>query len=129
MSDDTRERGTVNTGFPKPSTEDRRRMALTSARSPVCAVRIHRPGHAPFVLPLDGARPTLLVGRGEQADVRLLGDDRVSRVHGMLRKEDDEWFFVDLGSANGSFSGSKEDAVDETVRWCLEHRDHLAAPG
>lgn len=50
---------------------------------------------------LDGDRCTL--GRTAQADVRLEGDDKVSRLHAVLERLDGGWRISDLGSRNGTF--------------------------
>ncbi|HEU4404530.1 MAG TPA: FHA domain-containing protein [Polyangiaceae bacterium] len=49
---------------------------------------------------LDGERYTL--GRASDRDV-VLAQRNVSRRHASLERRDGEWFFVDEGSANGSF--------------------------
>ncbi len=77
---------------------------------PIVAVRLHLRDQAPLVVSLIGARSTLIIGRGEQSDLRI-HDDSVSRVHGLLRHDDDHWVYVDVGSANGSFLVAGDDAT------------------
>jgi pSer/pThr/pTyr-binding forkhead associated (FHA) protein len=48
----------------------------------------------------------LVVGRGEQADVRL-ADDSVSRRHALLWREGGVVWISDLGSANGTRAGGR----------------------
>ena len=78
---------------------------------PIVAVRIHEAGEAPLLLPLADVRGAALIGRFEQADIRVRSD-RVSRVHGMLRKDGDTWSYLDLGSANGSFLTTTDEAMN-----------------
>ena len=42
----------------------------------------------------------MVVGRSREADI-VLQDPNVSRRHAELRKDDDGWQIVDLGSTNG----------------------------
>ncbi|MDP2345635.1 MAG: sigma 54-interacting transcriptional regulator [Deltaproteobacteria bacterium] len=79
------------------------RLPTVPAAAAAIAVRVHRREQKPLVFPLEGARSTIVIGRGEQADLRFRDDDRISRIHAMLRCDGEEWFFVDLGSVNGSF--------------------------
>ncbi|MDP2343558.1 MAG: sigma 54-interacting transcriptional regulator [Deltaproteobacteria bacterium] len=80
------------------------------------AVRVHRREQKPLVFPLEGARSTILIGRGEQADLRFRDDDRISRIHAMLRCDGEEWFFVDLGSVNGSFLLPMASVLDGSLK-------------
>jgi pSer/pThr/pTyr-binding forkhead associated (FHA) protein len=45
---------------------------------------------------------TFLIGRSDQADIRL-HSDVASREHAVLRLEGERWFVVDLGSRNGTY--------------------------
>jgi len=78
-------------------------------RAPIVAVRVHETGEASLLLPLADLRSAVLIGRSEQADIRLRSD-RVSRVHAMLRRDGEQWSFLDLGSANGSFLTALDEA-------------------
>jgi len=59
-----------------------------------------RPRLPRLALPAD-ARTRYVVGRGANCDL-VLSDLTVSRVHAELRRENDEWVVVDLGSLNGT---------------------------
>ncbi|WP_067169422.1 DUF1707 and FHA domain-containing protein [Microtetraspora niveoalba] len=59
-----------------------------------------RPRLPRLALPAD-SRVRYLVGRGSACDL-VLSDVTVSRVHAELRREDDAWLLVDLGSLNGT---------------------------
>jgi hypothetical protein len=59
-----------------------------------------RPRMPRLALPTDG-RVRYVVGRGSACDL-VLADLTVSRVHAELRREDDSWLLVDLGSMNGT---------------------------
>jgi pSer/pThr/pTyr-binding forkhead associated (FHA) protein len=53
-------------------------------------------------LPAEGG--TLTIGRRAEADVALVWDDEVSRLHALLERVGDDWVVVDDGlSRNGSF--------------------------
>ena len=53
-------------------------------------------------LEIPSGKETVLVGRGEGADVRLVGKT-VSRVHARLRRAADGWLLEDAGSRTGTF--------------------------
>ena len=54
-------------------------------------------------------KPVTVIGRGEEADLRL-SDPGVSRRHAELRREDDRVMVADLGSTNGTLvNGSRVD--------------------
>ncbi|ETK31843.1 DUF1707 and FHA domain-containing protein [Microbispora sp. ATCC PTA-5024] len=59
-----------------------------------------RPRMPRLALPADG-RTRYVVGRGSGCDL-VLADLTVSRVHAELRRDDDAWMLVDLGSMNGT---------------------------
>lgn len=65
-----------------------------------------------------------LVGRGEGATLRL-GDAGISRQHATIRRENLDYWVVDLGSANGSFVN---DTALTTAR-VLRHGDRLQFAG
>lgn len=78
----------------------------------VTAIRLHRRGEAPLVLSLKATRSsTILIGRGENIELRVK-DSGISRIHGFLRCDEQQWVYVDVGSANGSWV----DHVDGRVR-------------
>jgi DNA-binding NtrC family response regulator len=90
-----------------------RASSLARAEMPppvVRAIRIVRPDGEANVLRLDGERPQILIGRGDAVDVRI-ESDRVSRLHGLLRFQDDQWWYEDMGSTNGSFIVRAEDVA------------------
>jgi hypothetical protein len=59
-----------------------------------------RPRLPRLALPGD-SRVRYVVGRGSACDL-VLSDLTVSRVHAELRREEDAWLLVDLGSLNGT---------------------------
>ncbi|MBX6386043.1 MAG: FHA domain-containing protein [Microbispora sp.] len=59
-----------------------------------------RPRLPRLALPADG-RARYLVGRGSSCDL-VLADLTVSRIHAELRRDQDTWVLVDLGSMNGT---------------------------
>ncbi|MGB6425608.1 MAG: FHA domain-containing protein [Solirubrobacterales bacterium] len=60
------------------------------------------PAGEQFVLPLTAER--LTIGRGDEVDVDLEGDDQVSRVHAELERVGEAWVIADDGlSTNGTF--------------------------
>ncbi|GAA3441831.1 DUF1707 and FHA domain-containing protein [Planomonospora venezuelensis] len=59
-----------------------------------------RPRLPKLALPGD-ARTRYVVGRGSACDL-VLADLTVSRVHAELRRDEDDWVLVDLGSLNGT---------------------------
>ncbi|GAA1006252.1 peptide-binding protein [Acrocarpospora pleiomorpha] len=59
-----------------------------------------RPRLPRLALPPD-SRIRYVVGRGSSCDL-VLSDLTVSRVHAELRREEDYWLLVDLGSLNGT---------------------------
>ncbi|MEZ0074335.1 hypothetical protein ABH927_003695 [Planotetraspora sp. GP83] len=59
-----------------------------------------RPRLPRLALPVD-SRIRYVVGRGSACDL-VLADLTVSRVHAELRRENDSWLLVDLGSMNGT---------------------------
>ncbi len=46
--------------------------------------------------------------RGSHPDIDLSGDDAVSRFHAELRRREDGYYLVDLGSTNGTRLGEEE---------------------
>jgi hypothetical protein len=95
-------------------------------RPPVVAVRVHRFGEEPVVLSLARrARSTLLIGRGDGVECRL-ADHSISRIHGFLRDDDDGWVYVDVGSANRSWSAPTSTSPARTAssrsRHCRRRR-------
>lgn len=80
-------------------------LAKRDAKRPK-AIRVHRPSGEPVELLLREQRRYTFGRAG--ADV-ILSNDRVSRLHGMLRYDHGAWRYVDLGSTNGSFLCTVED--------------------
>ena len=71
----------------------------SSVRSALRAAR-PAPGLQPLVLPR-GPRTVFTIGRSPDCDLPL-GDPTVSWVHAELRRMEDAWVLVDLGSRNGT---------------------------
>jgi hypothetical protein len=57
----------------------------------------------------------MLIGRGSNCDIQLLGNDRLSRTHARICCDDSGVRLTDLGSANGTSVGSRELAKNETI--------------
>lgn len=56
------------------------------------------------ILTLDGGEERITVGRGDEVDVRLTADERVSRLHAEIERIGGMWTVADDGlSRNGSF--------------------------
>ncbi len=95
----------------------------------VVGIRVHRHGLAPLIISLEQRQPTVLIGRSNQVDLRL-HDDRISRVHALLRRDGRRWTYVDLGSGNGSHVVvAGEPAVlraGESIALCPGEAIHLA---
>jgi hypothetical protein len=61
---------------------------------------------AQVIVRLDGAQPSLTIGRRPENDVALPWDDRASRLHAELHRVGDEWVLADEGlSSNGTYVG------------------------
>src|ERR687890_433335 len=70
---------------------------------------INYPDRAPERLPLGRLRIT--IGRSARNDV-CIPDPFASRVHAEVRREGDQYFIQDLGSANGTYyNGSRLEQV------------------
>src|SRR4051812_48408197 len=61
-----------------------------------------------------------LIGRGDGATLQLT-DTGVSRQHASIRREDRDYWLVDLGSANGSYVNG----VELTAARVLRHGDRV----
>ena len=89
---------------------DTRAISLDAAR------RLGLEGSGPQLVVLDDdgkprerisvTRAPVVIGRMSSSDV-VLSDPNVSRRHAELRKEEDEWALVDLGSTNGTLVNGK----------------------
>ena len=60
------------------------------------------------------ASGTRTVGRDASSDIRI-PDPLVSRLHGRFERRDDRWFYLDLGSSNGSFRNGARLVSGEAV--------------
>jgi FhaA, N-terminal domain/FHA domain len=69
--------------------------------------------------PYDLARDVVVLGRSRECDVTL-DDANVSRRHAEIRRENGNWFIVDLGSTNGVEVNGKR-----VSRTQLEHDDRI----
>ena len=54
--------------------------------------------------------------RGSRPDIDLSGDEAVSRFHAELRRREDGYYLVDLGSTNGTRIGEEEIAALSEVK-------------
>jgi hypothetical protein len=95
--------------MPSPSSA-RELKAVLDAERAGCAFLLYRDGDGEQQLHvLDDSASWLTVGRSDEADVILAGDDRVSAVHAELHRAAGQWTIADDGlSRNGTFlNGSR----------------------
>ncbi len=57
----------------------------------------------------------LLIGRGNDADIRL-DDDYASTRHARIASSGDQWFVEDLGSTNGTYVGTSRISQATTIQ-------------
>lgn len=69
--------------------------------------------------PYELSRDVIILGRSRECDITL-DDANVSRRHAEIRRENGNWFIVDLGSTNGIEVNGKR-----TDRAKLEHDDRI----
>ena len=69
--------------------------------------------------PYELSRDVVVLGRSRECDITL-DDSNVSRRHAEVRRENGNWFVVDLGSTNGIEVNGKR-----TDRAKLEHEDRI----
>ena len=69
--------------------------------------------------PYELSRDVIVLGRSRECDITL-DDSNVSRRHAEVRRENGNWFIVDLGSTNGIEVNGKR-----TDRAKLEHDDRI----
>ena len=69
--------------------------------------------------PYELSRDVVVLGRSRECDITL-DDANVSRRHAEVRRENGNWWIVDLGSTNGIEVNGKR-----TDRAQLEHDDHI----
>jgi pSer/pThr/pTyr-binding forkhead associated (FHA) protein len=69
--------------------------------------------------PYELSRDVVVLGRSRECDITL-DDANVSRRHAEVRRENGNWFIVDLGSTNGIEVNGKR-----TDRAKLEHDDRI----
>jgi pSer/pThr/pTyr-binding forkhead associated (FHA) protein len=87
---------------PRSGTELARVLAAERSGSPFLHWR--DAGGALDIRLLEGDVWRVSIGRGEDADIAIIGDPQVSRTHAILERVGDEWTLVDDGlSRNGSF--------------------------
>jgi DNA-binding winged helix-turn-helix (wHTH) protein len=79
---------------------------------------VYRPGVGTSAHPID--RPSVLVGRSDEAEVRL-SSPYVSKRHALVETDDGGMFVRDLGSKNGTFLRG----CRLTERTGLRHQDEL----
>jgi hypothetical protein len=83
--------------------------------NPEASLTISMQGVAEREVRLSGSR--MLIGRGEEADVRI-DSVFVSRYHALIVRDGDQDLLLDLGSTNGLLVNSRR-----IVRRALRHRD------
>jgi hypothetical protein len=82
------------------------RASVPPPPAPVVPEPTPEPVREVFTLTLGGtshelAKPRIVLGRSREADIRV-PDDNVSRRHAEVRREEDGYWIVDLGSMNGT---------------------------
>jgi len=75
---------------------------VTPPHAPRLALLVRRGLEEGQLFPLEEGHRRCVLGRGKEADVRLL-DDGVSRTHAELVFKGGVWILKDLGSTNGTF--------------------------
>ncbi|MCP4500790.1 MAG: FHA domain-containing protein [Deltaproteobacteria bacterium] len=90
------------------------------------ALRIQR-GADEVILPLDDER-RYIIGRHDAADV-VFEDPSVSRIHGVLKKNSNQWEVEDYASSNGTVLFSKPDSQKSTMTpTSLTLKGHVPTP-
>jgi DNA-binding NtrC family response regulator len=86
-------------------------------RGPVrMLVQLVRQGTVEAELVIGPSRPQLMVGRRDGADI-LVKDERVSRIHGTLKLQDNAWVYQDAQSSNGTYLFFRNaDGTEEMTR-------------
>ena len=82
---------------------------------PAFKVTLRGANEPPFELTSDRIEDRLVLGRDANAALRL-ADERVSRRHCELRRQDDRWFMADLGSTAGTYVDGRKLQAGEQVR-------------
>ena len=110
-------------GYPlHRSTPPELRERLAAARTGLPFLIFRTPQDEQRIVLLGEHRDRLVIGRGEDTDLRLSWDGEVSRVHAFLDRVGEEWTLVDDGlSRNGSFVNGER--IHGRRR--LEHGDEL----
>ncbi|MFE7798124.1 FHA domain-containing protein [Nocardia sp. NPDC057440] len=88
------------------------------------AVLSHRVGHGIWrEIPLDPNEPGVTIGRSKAADITVITDATVSRLHAIIERVSDCWVVIDNGmSTNGTFvngeriSGRRKLNSGDTIR-------------
>lgn len=88
--------------------------------APAYLIYISGGQHLPRKLPLDGSAP-IHIGRKKSYCELVLDDKRVSRLHAVVSRTDDDFFIVDEGSAGGTFVNRQK--LGSTDIWKLAHND------
>lgn len=95
----------VNPTHDQSAAELKRQIELERAGAPFLVLRLERGEQ--LLVPLDG-RTGLTIGRGEEVDLDVEGDDGVSRLHAELEFVGGAWLVIDDGlSTNGTFVEGK----------------------
>ena len=110
-------------GYPlHRSTPPELRERLEAERTGLPFLIFRTPQDEQRIVLLGEHRDRLVIGRGEDTDLRLSWDGEVSRVHAFLDRVGEEWTLVDDGlSRNGSFVNGER--IHGRRR--LEHGDEL----
>ena len=108
----------------KPDPQTPRQPASAAAEVPLATATLVRPATGErFALPLG---QQVRLGRGSACDVRLLGNRKLSRVHGALTFAGQMIVVSDLGAANGIFIDGQRVASMQSVLMTPGQRLRLA---
>ncbi len=111
----------ANPTAPQSATE--LQAQLEAAREGVAYIIWRRPDREQQILKLSAER--LTIGRGEDVDIDLEGDEQVSRAHAELQRVGGAWVVVDDGiSTNGTFVNGERVGARQRL-----HNDDLIGVG
>lgn len=75
-----------------------------------------RPVGEEATLPFEIRGPSVVVGRGKEADLQIATDRSLSREHARFQYEEDGWFVEDLRSSNGTFVNEAQVTTRRALR-------------